>query len=231
MKKEIIDALTAKFEGVDAAILSRIADKMAKTATTSELVKSAVEAFTLEQLLSSYGDSRATEATQSAVKNYEAKYGLKDGVKKAQDDEGEEGGEGEGSKTNSKKKNEGDDIAKAIAKAVAEAMKPLQNELANLKQGRVTDTRKQQFGAIVGKLPETMRKGYNRINVADMTDEDFTTLLSEAAAEVDAIVSETKARGAVMGRPMGKGGNEASKTGVQQATDAEAKEVVERLHI
>ena len=229
MKKEIIDALTAKFEGVDAAILSRIADKMAKTATTSELVKSEVEAFTLQQLLTSYGDSRATEATQSAVKNYEAKYGLKDGVKKAQD-EGNEGGEGKDPKTNSKK-NEGDDIAKAIANAVAEAMKPLQTELANLKQGRVTDTRKQQCGAIVGKLPETMRKGYNRINVADMTDEDFTTLLSEAAAEVEAIVSETKARGAVMGRPMGKGGNEASKTGVQQATDAEAKEVVERLHI
>lgn len=230
MKKEILDALTAKFEGVDAAILSRIADKMAKTATTSELVKSEVEAFTLQQLLTSYGDSRATEATQSAVKNYEAKYGLKDGVKKEQDEKGNEGGEGKGPMTNSKK-SEGDDIAKAIANAVAEAMKPLQAELANLKQGRVTDTRKQQFGAIVGKLPETMRKGYNRINVADMSDEDFTTLLSEAAAEVDAIVSETKARGAVMGRPMGKGGNEASKTGVQQATDAEAKEVVERLHI
>lgn len=230
MKKEIIDALTAKFEGVDAAILSRIADKMAKTATTSELVKSAVEAFTLQQLLTSYGDSRATEATQSAVKNYEAKYGLKDGVKKEQDEKGNEGGEGKDPKTNSKK-NEGDDIAKAIANAVAEAMKPLQTELANLKQGRVTDTRKQQFGAIVGKLPETMRKGYNRINVADMTDEDFTTLLSEAAAEVEAIVSETKARGAVMGRPMGKGGSEVNKTGAKQATDEEAKEVVERLHI
>lgn len=230
MKKEIIDALTAKFEGVDAAIIGRIADKLAKTATTSELVKSAVEAFTLQQLLTSYGDSRATEATLSAVKNYETKYGLKDGVKKAQDGEGNEGAEGKDPKTNSKK-NEGDDIATAIANAVAAAMKPLQDEIVNLKQGRVTETRKQKFGAIVGKLPETMRKGYNRINVADMTDEDFTTLLSEAAAEVDAIVSETKARGAVMGRPMGKGGNEASKTGVQQATDAEAKEVVERLHI
>ena len=35
MRKEILDALKAKFTGVSDAILGRIADKLAKTATTA----------------------------------------------------------------------------------------------------------------------------------------------------------------------------------------------------
>ena len=42
MKKEILEALTTKFPGVSASILGRIADKLAKTATTAEQVKTAV---------------------------------------------------------------------------------------------------------------------------------------------------------------------------------------------
>ena len=78
MRKEILDALKAKFTGVSDAILGRIADKLAKTATTAEQVATAVEGVTFQQVLESYGDSRATEAQQTAVSNYEKKHGLKD---------------------------------------------------------------------------------------------------------------------------------------------------------
>ena len=81
MRKETLDALKAKFEGVSDAILGRIADKIAKTATTGEQAQAAVEDYTLQQLLEGYGDSRATEAQQTAVHNYESRYGLKDGEK------------------------------------------------------------------------------------------------------------------------------------------------------
>ena len=78
MRKEILEALTAKFEGVSASILGRIADKLAKTATTPEQVKTAVEGMTLQQVIESYGDSRATEASntarENAVKDYESRY-------------------------------------------------------------------------------------------------------------------------------------------------------------
>ena len=67
MRKEILDALKAKFTGVSDAILGRIADKLAKTATTAEQVATAVEGVTFQQVLESYGDSRATEAQQTAV--------------------------------------------------------------------------------------------------------------------------------------------------------------------
>lgn len=43
MRKEILEALRAKFAGISDAILGRIADKLAKTATTAEQVTTAVE--------------------------------------------------------------------------------------------------------------------------------------------------------------------------------------------
>ena len=76
-----MNALTTKFPGVSATILGRIADKLAKTATSAEDVKTAVDGVTFQQILESYGDSRATEAQQTAVLNYEKKYGLKEGRK------------------------------------------------------------------------------------------------------------------------------------------------------
>lgn len=81
MLQEILNALKAKFEGVSDAVLNRIAAKLAKTVTTAEQVKSAVDGVTLQQVIDSYADNRATEATQTAIRNYEQKHGLKDGVK------------------------------------------------------------------------------------------------------------------------------------------------------
>ena len=57
-----MNALTTKFPGVSATILGRIADKLAKTAVTAEDVKTTVDGVTFQQVLESYGDSRATEA-------------------------------------------------------------------------------------------------------------------------------------------------------------------------
>ena len=83
MKQKLFDALKAKFPGVNANVLNRIAEKLAKTVTTDEQVTTAVAGVTQEfiEIIESYGDSRATEAQQTAVHTYETKYGLKDGQK------------------------------------------------------------------------------------------------------------------------------------------------------
>ena len=227
MKKEIMDALATKFPGVSAAILGRMADKLAKTATSAEDVKTAVDGVTFQQVLESYGDSRATEAQQTAVQNYEKKYGLKEGKKV------------DGGKPEIEPKPEpdpdkgGDDLSKTIAAAVAAAMKPLQQEIANFKQGRVTETRRQKLGAVIDKLPENLRKGYGRTSVDSLSDDEFDTLLGEITAEVDGIVKENGARGAVLGRPFGNSGKNAP-TGAgatKEATAEEVAEVVGRLSI
>ena len=70
MKGKILEALKAKFEGVDAKILGRIADKLAKTTTSEEDVATAVEGVSFSDVLNMYGDSRATEAANTAISNY-----------------------------------------------------------------------------------------------------------------------------------------------------------------
>lgn len=221
MRKEILDALKAKFPGVSESILGRIADKLAKTASTQEQVTTAVEGVTFQQVLESYGDSRATEAQQTAVSNYEKKHGLREGQKV----------EGGAPKTEPEKNTPpagGGDLASQITEAVKAAVKPLQDEIAALKTGKVTETRRQKLDAIISKLPEDLRKPYARTPVNDMSDEEFEALTGEIQTEVEGLVTATTVRGAVFGRPAG--GAQAGPKG-KEATEEEASKVIERLGI
>lgn len=199
MRKEILDALKAKFPGVSDSVLGRIADKLAKTATTAEQVTTAVEGVTIQQVIESYGDSRATEASntarENAVKDYESRYGLKDGVKVTNNTNN--GGEQPtgGSATNPT----GGDETPAWAKTLLE-------RIGRLETSKTTETRKQQLNAIIGKLPETTRKAYERLPLDKYSDEEFTTMLGEVTTEVEGIVDETQARGGVFGKPSATGG-------------------------
>lgn len=76
MKEKILSALKTKHAGVQDSVLGRIADKLAKTVKTEEEITVAVEAVTIQQIIESYGDSRATEATQTALQNHRKKLGL-----------------------------------------------------------------------------------------------------------------------------------------------------------
>ena len=131
MKKTILDARKAKFVGVSEAILDRVATKLARTVVTAEQVAPAVEGVTIQQVIDSYGDSRATEAQQTAVHNYESKYGLKDGQKI------DGGGSGQQTTTTTVQTETppaaGGDIAAQIAAAVSAAVKPLTDEIVSQK--------------------------------------------------------------------------------------------------
>ena len=81
MKAQLLALLIAKFMGVSEQILSRIADRLAKTATTEDQVTTAVEGVTLQSVIDSYADGRATDATNTAISNYEKKHGLTNGQK------------------------------------------------------------------------------------------------------------------------------------------------------
>lgn len=200
MRKEILDALKAKFEGVSEAILGRIADKLAKTATTAEQVKAAVDAYTWQQVIEGYGDSRATEAQQTAVQKYEAKYGLKDGAKI-------DGGAGAGGGTTVTTPPAGgaEDVP-AWAQALIDSNKSITDRLNKMDGERTTATRKQQLTTIIDKLPEDLRKGYSRISVESLSDEDFNKMLGEVTTEVDGLVKSNQQKGAVFGRPSIQGG-------------------------
>lgn len=203
MKKEILEALTTKFPGVSASILDRIAAKLAKTVTTAEQVKTTVEGLTIQQVIESYGDSRATEASdtarKSAVSDYESRYGLKDGVKTTTTNGGEQptGGNATDPTTG------GTDETPAWAKKLIERLDRMEN-------AKTTENRTQQLNAVIGKLPENLRKAYERIPVDKYTNEDFDKMLGEIKTEVEGIADDTAARGAVFGKPSASTGTQIS---------------------
>lgn len=200
MKKQILDSLKAKFSGVSEAILNRIADKLAKTVTTVEDVTTAVEGVTFQQVLESYGDSRATEAQQSAVTNYEKKHGLKDGKKIETGGGGtpnpdEKGGNGGGN----------EDLASQIAAAVNAALKPLNDKLAAMEGEKTANSRKSALDKILDGAPETIRqryeKDFGRMNFKD--DEDFNGWIGEIKPDIDNIKNEFETKGGKVSRPRG----------------------------
>lgn len=79
MKTKILELLKTKFPGVQDSVLNRIADKAARTITTEDAATTYVEGVVIQQVIESHADSRVTEATNTAVANYEKKHNLKDG--------------------------------------------------------------------------------------------------------------------------------------------------------
>ena len=203
MKKDLFEALKAKFPGVNANVLNRIADKLAKTVTTAEQVTTAVAGVTQEfiDIIESYGDSRATEAQHTAVQNYEQKYGLKDGVKL--ENGGGTGGEHGTETKQNEGAGEGAEQVPAWAKTLIDTNKALSERIAKMETERTTSTRKQQLMGVIGQLPDALKKAYERTPLDNITEEEFATLMTDVKAEVDGIMAERKTKGAVFGRPTG----------------------------
>lgn len=210
MKQKILEALKAKFPGGNANVLNRIADKLAKTVTTDEQVTTAIAGVTkgFIEIIESYGDSRATEAQQTAVQTYETKYGLKDG-QKIDNGGGSQGGQQGGTQT-VQTQSAGVEQVPAWAQALIESNKTITERLNKMDGDRTTATRKQQLSTIIEKLPENLRKAYERTPIDGLTDERFNTLVGEITTEVDGIVNDTRAKGAVFGRPAAQNGGSSS---------------------
>lgn len=217
MYKEILEQLKTKFSGVSEKILDRIAKKLAETVTKSEDVKTAVDGVTFQEVLESYGDSRATDATKTAVLNYEKKHGLKDGVKVD-------------TQQQQQVEIKPDENTPSWAVALANSVKALTDEVSHIKTERVASTRRQQMTEVLAKLPENLRKGYERIDLEKMDDEAFSGLLAEVTGEVGEIVKDTSAKGAAFGVPavtyQGVQGQQA-----QEASDDQVDAVVNQFNI
>ena len=209
MYQQIFEALKAKFVGVSDAILSRIATKLAKTATTAEQVNTAVDGTTIQQVIESYGDSRATEAQHTAVQNYEQKYGLKDGAKVGSSQGGEQQQQQQVQQptiqTGGAQQQE---QIPAWAQALLDSNKKLSETVTQMQTERTTATRKQQLTGIVAKLPENLRKPYEHIALDGLTDEQFSALVADTTKEVDDISAALTQRGVVFGKPSAQGGTQ-----------------------
>lgn len=81
MNEQLLASLRTRFDGVQDAILKRVAEKfgqsLSKTSTEDD-IQGVVDEVTFQDVLESYGDSRATEASRTAVNNFKKKQGIQD---------------------------------------------------------------------------------------------------------------------------------------------------------
>lgn len=229
MKKNLITALATKFEGVDAKILSRIADKIMsdKTIETDEDVNSAVEEVTFADVLKHYGDSRATEATRKAVSNYEKKHGIKDGkpieLKEQEDDDDDP----DGTKNKSTSKSQESELTKLI-KQMSAKMDEQAAEIKQLKLGKVAESREKVLNNVIKDLKESQQKPYRRYTLDSFTDEEFDEFIEEITGEVADLVKENKASEAAGFTPL-FGGQQHNQEKDTKATEAELDAIVGKL--
>ena len=218
MEKKILDALTEKYTGVKESILRRVATKLAKTVENEDDIATAVEGA-FSDVLKAYGDQRATDAQKTAVANYERKHGLKDG--KAVD-----GGKPDEQEPETGEK--GGDDTPAWAKRLMDANEALQKRLDQLDGERTQNSRKSIIDKLIEPLPASIRKAYQRQQLASMSEEEFTSLQEEIKAEVDEINSDLSSKGAIFGKPGATGGR--TDGNKNKATEAEAKEFLKLMH-
>ena len=168
--EQILAGLQQKFSGVDTAILTRIATKKAEGVTDETKVNSIIEGISFSDVLNSYGDFRAGDASRTSVLNYEKRHNLKDGKPV----------ETTTTTTTTKAEDKPDDMATIIANAVSAAVKPLSDKLAQFETEKSQATRQEQIMAKAKEygIPENYAK---RCAIKD--DEDLDTYFKDLKRE------------------------------------------------
>ena len=172
MKVKLLAALQTKFQGVDSAILDRIATKKAEGLTDESQITSIVDGISFSDVLTSYGDFRAGDASRTSVLNYEKRHNLKDGKPIENPNPNPN--------PNPKPEDKTDDMAAIIANAVSAAVKPLSDKLTQFETEKSQATRQEQIMAKAKEygIPENYAK---RCAIKD--DEDLDTYFKDLKQE------------------------------------------------
>lgn len=236
MKAKLIEALRAKFEGVQDAILGRVADKLisgGKVKSEGDIAN-AVAGVTFQQVLENYGDSRADEAQKSAVKNYENKYKIKDGQPISDDNEakGQSGSDEEGSGAAAIVTNtvagSTQDAMQAMLQQVLDGQKKINDRLDGIDREKTTNSRQAQLTEILKNAPQSVRSRYEK-DFARMTfkdDDEFGSWLAELTPDIEQMSVDLTAKGGIVGRPKGgaHGGGKVDDPNPYVKARAEARE-------
>ena len=213
MKELIIKALQTKYPGVDAQIIDRMATKIAKTVTKEEDVQTAVDGVTFQQVLESYGDYRATEATKTSISNYEKKHNLKDGKPVEEPLDGKKGeGEGDdkrkaGSAGNGDGEKPKDEVPEYV-KTLMDRIDALDKRQQQQDAERLLAARKAKLLELLKDAPEAIRKVYeDNFSIMKFDDDaKFNEWIGNTKTAVEGIVSDMKQKGAFITPPMAGGG-------------------------
>ena len=202
MKKKLIEAIKAKFVGIDENTAKRLAERaIAKSEngiSTDDEVTVAVEAISLSDVLKSVNDFSADEA----IKKYEEKYGLEKGEKKSNSesdkdkDKDKDKEDGDDKDKSDKDKSQSDEL-KALLKELKDGftaqMNSMKEELTAMKSGKISETRRSKLDAALKDLKDSQKKPYGRIDLGKMSDEEFDSFMTEVKEEVGDMIAESRA--------------------------------------
>lgn len=185
MNKIILEALTAKFEGVNAEILTRVAEKLATKATTEEEAKALAEGVSFQDLLDRYADYRVQQASSKQPKPAPQEPKPAPAPQEP------------------KQPNKPSDVLPEWAKELKAELESYKAQEANAKRlGKLKD--------ILKELPESLRGRYERdfSRLTFKDDEDFTKWMEELTPDVSLILEDYKKMGGSVTNPKGGGGNQ-----------------------
>lgn len=238
MKQGIITALNAKFGGVSANIIGRVADKLISSGKVkkAEDVETAVAGLTFQNILDYYGDDRADQAQKSAVKNYEDKHKIKDG-KPVEAPAGSQQQPGANDTTagqqaaGAAQQQQERDQTPSWAQALLEQNKALNARLDAMQQEKTASSRQSKLAEILKNAPATVRSRYEK-DFARMTfkdDDEFDGWLAELTPDIEQISVDLAAKGGVVGRPKGgaQGGTQPQENPYLKARLAEREAAVQ----
>lgn len=207
-EQSILTALQTKFPGVDAKILGRIAKKKAKTAKSEDDAKTIADGITLQQVIDSHADYRATEAGRTAVENYESEHKLKDG--KPVEPAGQTAPQGDQQATAQTAPQGGQQNAEKVpawAQTLIDSNKTLTERLNKFETERAAKTRLDAFKEAIAAAPEKIKARYERdfARLQFKDDADFSSYLEEIKPDIAAIAKDSASKGGSFGSPLGGG--------------------------
>jgi small-conductance mechanosensitive channel len=237
MKKEILEALSTKFEGVDAKVLGRVAEKLASTVKSEDDIQAAVDGVTLQQIIKSEGDRRVNEAVLSTTKKLKEKYHLEDDdpenpdKQKGADDDDKDDKNVLGktldalTKDGDKGKSKFDPAISKMLQGIMDSQKKLTDEILSLKQEKTGNIRKAKLAEILKDAPEKIQKRYEtdfgRMSFKD--DDDFSAWCEEITPDIQDLSNTIIAKGAVTHSP--KAGLKTDQTKVDPSVKARAEKI------
>ena len=208
MKEKILVFLKSKLTGVSESFLSGVAETFSKTVKEEKDIETVITDGIIETLkfsatqLQIEGDRRATDATKTALKNYQEKHGLGDDgkpikkVPKPEDD-----------------KPDPDEPAwfTAYKKEQSESLDKLQSEFTTQKQERTSKALSDKVKAHekLKDIPASYLKGRN---LTPKTEDEIDNLVSSIETDYNGFKQEMAEKGVILSNPPAGGGQQDDKS-------------------
>ncbi len=215
--EKILALLVAKFAGVRKDGLALMARQLDMQVTTEAEAQALVDKITVEKVTEFVKTYRADvdKEISTGIKTNETKLKEKfDFVERNKSGDPDP----DADPTDPKDPKDSKDVSAMIIAAVSAAVKPLQEQISSINNGKVNDSRKGTLETKLKDLPENFKtkvlKDFSRMNFE--SDEKFTEYLTETDTDITALKQELADSGlGQQGRPAF---GQQNKDGVSQAT-------------